>query len=206
MPATATMETAHGMEEAPPKMEEKPEWWASTATLGLMGFGLTTILAGLTVGAWIGAGATFSMALFFGGAAQIIAGIIALRKGNMFAGSAFTSYGAFWWAFVWLNTTYSTLATHYDAPAFFFVWMLFTLTFLICAWKHGIGVFLVFLTLWLAFVLLTINAWEQAAGSPLSKGAMQGIGGEIVLTGLLAWLTATADLANWNFGRKVIPI
>jgi uncharacterized protein len=206
MPATASMESAHGMEEAPPKVEEKPEWWASSATLGLMGFGMTTVLAGLTVGKWTGAGATLSMALFFGGVAQIIAGIIALRKGNMFAGTAFASYGLFWWAFVWVNTTYATAATPYDYPAFFFVWMLFTLTFLICAWKHGIGVFLVFLTLWLAFVLLTINAWETAAGSPLSKGVLQGIGGEIILTGLLAWLTATADLANWNFGRKVIPI
>jgi uncharacterized protein len=206
MQASATMETAHGMQEAPPKMEEKPEWWASSATLGLMGFGLTTILAGLTVGAWIGAGALFSMALFFGGTAQIIAGIIALRKGNMFAGTAFTSYGAFWWAFVWVNTTYATYANHYDASAFFFVWMLFTLTFLFSAWKHGIGVFLVFLTLWIAFILLTINAWETAAGSPLSKGVMQGIGGEIVLTGLLAWLTATADLTNWNYGRKLLPL
>jgi succinate-acetate transporter protein len=64
----------------------------------------------------------------------------------------------------------------------------------------------VFLTLWIAFVLLTIMAWEAGAGSPLTKGTLQGIGGEIVLTGLLAWLTGTADLANWNFGRKVIPI
>jgi uncharacterized protein len=206
MPATASMETAHGMEEAPPKVEEKPEWWAASATLGLMGFGLTTILAGLTVGGWIGAGGTFSMALFFGGSAQIIAGIIALRKGNQFAGTAFVGYGAFWWAFVWLNTTYATYANHYDAAAFFFVWMLFTLTFLLSAWKHGIGVFLVFLTLWIAFILLTIMAWESAAGSPLSKGTLQGIGGEIVLTGLLAWLTATADLTNWNYGRKLLPL
>lgn len=206
MPATATMDTAHGMQEAPPKMEEKPEWWASSATLGLMGFGLTTILAGLTVGGWTGAGGTLSMALFFGGTAQIIAGIIGLRKGNMFAGTAFTSFGAFWFAFVWLNTTYATAATAYDAPAFFFVWMLFTLTFFLVSWKHGIGVTLVFLTLLIAFALLTVNSWETAAGTALSKSAMQGIGGEIVLTGLLAWLTATADLVNWQFGRKLIPI
>lgn len=206
MPATATMESAHGMQEAPPKVEEKPEWWASTGTLGLMGFGLTTVLAGLSVGKWIGADALFSMALFFGGVAQIIAGIIALRKGNMFAGTAFTSFGLFWWAFVWVNTVYTTDGNAYDGAAFFFVWMLFTLTFLVCSWKHGIGVFLVFLTLWIAFILLTIDAWDGGAGHALSTGALQGIGGEIVLVGLLAWLTATADLMNWNFGRRVVPI
>lgn len=206
MPATGNMETAHGMLDAPPKVEEKPEWWASTGTLGLLGFGMTTMLAGLAVGGWIGAGALLSMALFFGGSAQVIAGVIALRKGNMFAGSAFTSYGAFWFAFAWLNTTYAAAGTAYDAPAFFFVWMMVTLTFFLVSWKHGIGVFLVFLTLLIAFALLTVNAWEVAAGTALAKSAMQGIGGEIILTGLLAWLTATADLVNWQFGRKVLPI
>jgi succinate-acetate transporter protein len=206
MQASATMETAHGMQDAPPKMEEKPEWWASTGTLGLMGFGLTTILAGLTVGKWIGADAVLSMALFFGGGAQIIAGIIELRKGNMFAGTAFTSYGSFWFAFAWLNTTYAALSNGYDPAAFFFVWALFTLTFFMVSWKHGIGVTLVFLTLLIAFILLTVNAWETAANTPLMKSAYEAIGAEIVITGLLAWLTATANLVNWQFARKILPI
>ncbi|MGP8072985.1 MAG: acetate uptake transporter [Thermoplasmata archaeon] len=204
------METAHGMQEAPPKVEEKPEWWASSATLGLMGFGTTTILAGLSVGGWISFGALLSMAIFFGGSAQIIAGVIALRKGNMFAGTAFLSYGAFWLAFNTLVTSYvvpaSALTNGYDVSAFFFVWMLFTLSFFINSFKHGWGITAVFLTLLIAFGLLTWRWWEVGAGTVVSMGTLQAIGGEIILTGLLAWFVGTADLTNWNYGRKLIPV
>ncbi len=209
--AGQTMETAHGLEEAPPKVEEKPEWWASPATLGLLGFGMTTILAGLNVGGWIPAGAVLSMAIFFGGLCQLIAGVIGLRKGNMFA-TAFACYGAFWLAFDWLNVnvTYPTGTTvsaiYYGVAAFMFVWFLVTLTFTISAPKHGIGITLVFVTLLIAFALLTWMFDTLAAGNTVSHATSQGIGGEIVLTGLLAWLVATADLTNWNYGRKVIPI
>jgi uncharacterized protein len=207
MPATETMETARGMEEAPVRAEEKPEWWASPGTLGLLGFGITTILAGLFVGGWIkSAGTVLSMALFYGGAAQFLAGVIAFRKGNMFAGSAFCSYAMFWWAFNWINVQPAYAPTDYGVAAFMFVWMLVTLTFLLSAWKHGIGVFLVFLTLWIAFILLTIEFYQLGGGTVPSTGEMQAIGGEIVVTGVLAWLTATADVTNWNYGRRILPL
>jgi uncharacterized protein len=207
--AGQTMESAHGMEEAPPKVEEKPEWWASPATLGLLGFGTTTILAGLFVGGWIKTpSAVLSMAIFFGGIAQIFAGIIGIRKGNMFA-TAFACYGAFWLAFYWLNTAAwagSASNLNYAVAAFMFVWFLVTLTFTLSAPKHGIGVTLVFVTLLIAFALLTWLFDTIAGGNAVSTGTSQGIGGEIILTGLLAWYVATADLTNWNYGRKILPV
>jgi len=215
MPATATMESAHGMEEAPPKVEEKPEWWASPATLGLMGFGTTTILAGLQNGGWIPSGVLLAMAIYFGGAAQVIAGVVALRKGNMFAGSAFTGYGMFWLAFNWYLTSPNGLASDalskttafgYGIAAFTFVWFLFTLAFLINAPKHGWGITAVFLTLTIAFLLLTVQWWNVGAGTALSLNDLKGIGGEIILTGLLAVYVAYADLTNWNYGRKILPV
>jgi uncharacterized protein len=208
MPApAATMETAHGMTEAPPRVEEKPEWWASPATLGLMGFGLTTMLAGLTVGQWIPGGALLSSAIFFGGLCQLFAGLIALRKGNMFGGTAFTGYGAFWLAFWYLNTQIPVGATNgYDAAAFDFIWFMFTLAFVLNVWKHGWGLTAVFVTLLVAFLLLLYLNWEAASGNLPAKSTFQGVGAEIILTGLLAWIVATADLTNWNMGRRVIPV
>jgi uncharacterized protein len=199
------MESAHGMQEAPPKVEEKPEWWASPGTLGLLGFGMTTILAGLNVGQWIGAGAVLAMAIFFGGIIQIIAGLIGLRKGNMFA-SAFACYGAFWLAFNWMLTSTAVPADLYGIAAFMLVWALVTLTFTISAPKHGIGVTLVFVTLLIAFFLLTWMFDTMAAGNTVAKSTAEGIGAEIILTGVLAWFVATADLTNWNYGRKIIPV
>jgi uncharacterized protein len=204
MSAGQTMETARGLMEAPPKVEEKPEWWASPATLGLLGFGMTTILAGLNVGGWIGAGAVLAMAIFFGGIAQVIAGLIGLRKGNMFA-TAFLCYGAFWLAFDWMLTSTAVPADLYGVAAFMFTWFLVTLTFTLSVPKHGIGLTLVFVTLDIAFLLLTWRFDVFAGGTIVAKSTLQAIGGEIILTGLLAWYVATADLTNWNYGRKILP-
>jgi len=210
------METARGMQDAPPRMEEKPEWWASPAVIGLMGFGLTTIIAGLSdlptpYGAGFGLGSNwdvFGMAMYFGGLIQIIAGIIGLRKGNLFAGSAFMGYGAFWLAFsaMLLNYFPGTTVAFYGIAGFAFVWMLFTLTFLINSMKHGWGIFFVFLFLFIAFILLVVQFFQMGGGHTPSKGEFWATGGEIILTGLTAWFVATADLTNWNYGRKVIPV
>jgi uncharacterized protein len=210
MAAGTTMETARGFEEAPPKVEEKPEWWASPATLGLFGFGMTTVVAGLTnlptpYSSGVTNSTVFPLAMAFGGSCQFIAGAIALRKGNMFAGTAFTGYGAFWWAFTLLLLWDTATPTLYGISAFAFVWMLFTLAFLINAPKHGWGIFMVFLLLWLAFVLLTVKFWMLGGGTTPSNTLDWVIGGEIVLTGLMAYYVGLADLTNWNYGRKIMP-
>jgi uncharacterized protein len=210
------------MEEAPPRVEEKPEWWASPAVVGLMGFGTTTMIAGLTnlptpYGAGFGGNwVVYGMAIAFGGIAQLIAGLIALRKGNMFAGSAFMGYGAFWIAFTLMLTTFTAQIPAVDAPAllygvagFAFIWMMFTFSFLINAPKHGWGIFMVFLFLFIAFILLVVKFWSLASGATTfnpDQGANWAVGGEIIFTGFIAWYVATADLTNWNYGRKVLPV
>ena len=203
-------------------MEEKPEWWASPAVVGLMGFGTTTMIAGLSnlptpYGAGFGGNwVVYGMAVAFGGIAQLIAGLIALRKGNMFAGSAFMGYGAFWLAFTLMLTSFTSQLPAADAPAIFygvagfaFIWMLFTFSFLINAPKHGWGIFMVFLFLFIAFILLTVKFFSIAAGQTTfnaDQSANWAVGGEIILTGFIAWYVATADLTNWNYGRKVLPV
>jgi uncharacterized protein len=214
------METATGMKEAPPTVEEKPEWWASPAVVGLMGFGTTTMIAGLTnlptpYGAGFGNNwVVYGMAIAFGGIAQLIAGLIALRKGNMFAGSAFMGYGAFWLAFTLMLTSFVAQAPAgapilYGVAGFAFIWMMFTFSFLINAPKHGWGILLVFLFLLIAFILLVVKFWSLASGATTfnpDQSANWAVGGEIIFDGLLAWYVATADLTNWNYGRKVLPV
>ena len=76
---------------------------ANPAPLGLMGFGMTTVLLNihnanpsvLPIGSMI-----LAMGIFYGGLAQIIAGILEFRKGNTFGVTAFTSYGLFWLSLV----------------------------------------------------------------------------------------------------------
>ncbi|MGC2359127.1 MAG: acetate uptake transporter [Thermoplasmata archaeon] len=208
------------MTEAPPRVEEKPEWWGTPAVVGLMGFGTTTMIAGLTnlpapfsngfANNWV----VFGMAAAFGGTAQFVAGVIALRKGNVFAGSAFIGYGSFWLAFTLMLTQFVSQAgttaissgvIFYGVSGFAFIWMLFTITFLINAPKHGWVLTGVFFFLVIAFLLLVIKFWQIGQGDTLSTGESWAIGGEIFFDGLLAWYLATADLTNWNWGRKVLP-
>ena len=75
---------------------------ANPAPLGLAAFALTTALlqGGNTA---ITEGSTrylvYSFALFFGGLAQLLAGMWEFKRQNTFGATAFTSYGAFWMSF-----------------------------------------------------------------------------------------------------------
>ena len=70
---------------------------ANPAPLGLMGFGMTTILLNLAnSGLFAFDVAILAMGIFYGGIAQIFAGLLEYKKGNTFGLTAFTSYGSFW--------------------------------------------------------------------------------------------------------------
>ena len=84
--------------------EQKPAF-ANPAPLGLIAFGLTTVILSI-INAGIlpkgGEPVVLPLAFVFGGLVQMIAGIMEFRTGNTFGTVAFLSYGAFWWWFVFL--------------------------------------------------------------------------------------------------------
>ena len=185
--------------------------WANPAVIGLMGFGVTTMVTGLANTGKLGL--TFNpilgLALVFGGAAQLIAGFVALNKGEIFAGSAFVAYGAFWMSLfamlTILPTMFSTPAGINDILAFWVMWTFITVSFAINAPKHGLGVTATFALLTVAFLLLDIQQWMKS-GNVTNTTYNVVMGWEIFLTGLVAWLTATAVLTNANYGRRLIPL
>src|SRR6195952_2560131 len=70
---------------------------ANPAPLGLLAFGMTTVLLNLhNAGFFEMSSMIFGMGIFYGGIAQVIAGIIEAKKNNTFGLTAFTSYGFFW--------------------------------------------------------------------------------------------------------------
>jgi len=175
--------------------------WANPAVVGLMGFALTTMATGLMVMGFWGPGPTFALALAFGGTAQFVAGIIDLRKGSIFGGSAFTSYGAFWWAVFIKDVLLPMLGIKVGAMAnagFALMWFLFTFAFLIASFRVGKLLSALFFLLWIAFGLLVVL--------PLGMVPAKPVGAEIFVTGLLAWYIAMAELVNTVYGRKVLPI
>ena len=177
------------------------EWWANPAVVGLMGFGTTTMATGLhNVGYW-NAGPTLALAIAFGGTAQFIAGVVDLRKGSIFGGSAFMSYGAFWWSLFALLHVQPAMGLKAGASeqfGFFFVWTLFTLAFCIASLAVGRFLSVLFWLLLLAFLLLD--------GVTLGIVSASLAGWEIFVVGLLAWYIATATLVNTVHDRKVLPL
>jgi len=218
------METMGGMGGGAPPMEAKPEAKSSTTVLGWLAFGAAFIMAGLAslptpygnsfgtgyqFGTYllIGGGSVYSLAVLFSGLGLLLAGFISLWKGHQFQGSAFAVYGLFWISFA---TALTAAPMAYSLSAFAFIFVLISLTFLISSMKHGWGTFFLFLLTTVAFILWLAEFWLVApsgtkAGS-LSSGMSWAVGGEFVLTGIVAWWGATAELANSTYGRKVLPM
>lgn len=141
---------------------------ANPVALGLMAFGMTTVLLSLmnlnVVDATLEGSFLMLMAVFFGGLCQLVAGWMAFRRGEMFAATAFSAYGSFWevMAFYWLLGPQSVglVATVSDRAlaSFLIVWGIFTFLMWILTFKHSWNLVWIFGTLWLAFFLLAAHA------------------------------------------------
>jgi succinate-acetate transporter protein len=181
---------------------------ANPAPLGLIGFGLTTVLlssinAGLLPAA--GEPVVIPLAMAFGGTAQLIAGIMEFRTGNVFGATAFTSYGAFWWWFALLilfgNNKLLDLSGATPAIGLcLLLWGVFTLGLWISTFRLSRLVFLIFLTLWIAFFLL-------GGGAVLGNPTLHMLGGWVgLICGALAMYGSFALVANATYGREVAPV
>jgi len=177
---------------------------ADPGALGLAAFALTTFVLSVANAGWIpdaGAGA-LALALFYGGIAQLLAGMWEFVKGNTFGAVAFTSYGSFWLA-VWFLLTNDALAKAAGADGlavFFLAWTIFTFYMTIGAIKASRIVLLVFIALLITFVLLTIGAFSGSATAT-------NIGGVVgLVTAVLAWYGSAASVINSTWGRTVLPI
>ena len=111
---------------------------ANPAPLGLIAFGLTTVLLNFhNAGFYELNSMILAMGIAYGGTAQVIAGVMEYKKGNTFATTAFGSYGLFWWSFVLLvilPALFPALKLTPDpasVAAYLFMWGIFTLVMFI---------------------------------------------------------------------------
>ncbi len=184
---------------------------ANPAPLGLMGFGMTTVLLNIHNAGFYGMNAMIlSMGFFYGGLAQVIAGMMEWKKGNTFGTTAFTSYGLFWLTLVGINLLpkieiYKGFATTpFPMAAYMFMWGLFTLVMFIGTLKGAKALSIVFLALAILFFLLAVafNLGVEGAGAGILKIA----GYEGIFTGLAAIYTGLGQVLNEAYGKKIIPL
>lgn len=180
---------------------------ANPAPLGLFGFGMTTVLLNLHNAGFFELNAMIlGMGIFFGGIAQIIAGIEEWKKNNTFGATAFTAYGSFWLTLVALvlipKTTFGAdFKSNETAMGFYLLmWGLFTLFMFIGTLKLNRALQTVFLTLVILFFLLAIGDFSG------SKGIRTFAGYEGILCGLSAFYAGAAQVLNEVYGRVVMPL
>jgi succinate-acetate transporter protein len=175
------------------------------APLGLLGFGMTTVLLNLHNAGFFGLGSMIlAMGIFYGGLAQIIAGIMEWKKGNTFATTAFCSYGLFWLTLVWLIVAPKlgiAEATTDDAmAAYLFMWGLFTFVMYIGTLKLNRALQVVFLSLAVLFFLLA--AKDMTGNVMIGRVA----GYEGIFCGFSAIYTGLAQVLNECYGKVVLPL
>jgi uncharacterized protein len=178
---------------------------ANPAPLGLFAFGMTTILLNLHgAGFYEMNSMILNMGLFYGGIAQVIAGIMESKKNNTFGFTAFISYGFFWLTLVGLivfpKLGWMAAPSSSAMIAFLIIWGIFTLLLFIGTLRLNRALQFVFGSLVILFFLLALgDATENAAIKTFT-------GYEGIICGASAVYTAIANLLNEVYGRVLLPV
>lgn len=178
---------------------------ANPAPLGLMGFGMTTVLLNLhNAGLYPLGSMILAMGIFYGGIAQIIAGAMEYRNGNTFGTVAFTSYGLFWFSLVGLlvfpKLGWAEAPEPVAMAAYLAMWGFFTAWMFVGTLKIGRGLQMVFGTLTVLFFLLAAGEFIESSAFATFTGI------EGILCGFSAIYVAIGSVWNELHGRTVLPI
>ena len=207
----ATISDQEGLASGRQQGESSMTGWvpANPAPLGLMGFGITTLVLSFVNANIVGGGpASFpivlGLAIAFGGTAQLLAGMWEFRTGNTFGAVAFSSYGAFWISFFFLvSFNVAQLPTTEVLSAlglYLWMWGIFTGLLFLCTFASPKALSLLFLLLTITFILLGIGNSGNDSGI-VHAGGYFGIA-----TGAVALYIATADIMQAVYKRPVLPV
>ena len=178
---------------------------ADPGPLGLAAFAMTTFALSLwNANVWSPAvNAALALALVYGGAAQVFAGMWEFARRNTFGALAFTSYGAFWISFYVLVKFIMPGVKPADAGTvvgvFLLGWTIFTAYMFISTFRLSVILVVVFGLLVVTFVLLTVGNFQSMSGW-VKAGGWFGIA-----TAAAAWYASFAGVTNETFGKTVLP-
>ena len=176
------------------------------APLGLLGFGMTTVLLNLhNAGFYELNSMILAMGICYGGAAQIVAGTMEWRKGNTFATTAFLSYGLFWLSLVVLlllaKLGWAAPSNDTAMAAYLAMWGLFTAVMFLGTLRLNRALQVVFGTLTILFFMLSMGDFTGA-----SPGFKHLTGYEGIFCGFSAIYAGLAQVLNELYGKIVLPV
>jgi hypothetical protein len=192
---------------APPPADPAAASIADPAPLGLAAFALTTFVLSMFNAGLVdakGEPIVVGLALAYGGAAQLLAGMWEFRKGNTFGATAFSSYGAFWlsfWAYVAFFAEGVPEANRGAAVGLYLIaWGIFTTYMWVASLRTNAAVALV-------FVLLAITFFVLGIGDAVGNDTISKLGGWLGLaTAVAAWYASFAGVTSFTFGRELLPV
>src|ERR1700751_5522823 len=179
---------------------------ANPAPLGLLGFGMTTVLLNLhNAGFYELNSMVLAMGICYGGVGQIIAGIMEWRKNNTFAATAFVSYGLFWLSLVTMiiltKLGWGAAANDTAMAAYLAMWGLFTLVMFIGTLRLHVAGQVVFGSLTILFFLLAIGDFTGAGPGFKEFTCYEGI-----FCGFSAIYAGLATVLNEIYGKVILPL
>jgi hypothetical protein len=180
----------------PPKM-------GNPAAVGLAAFGMTTLLLQFHALGLMGLGPVIWTGVFFGGIAQVCAGLQEHKNGNNFGYSVFTSFGCFWLGFCGMSVASKLglfAVSKTDVGWFLVAWTLYSAIMTVGALRISKAMTVAFVTLMIGLVLLDIEHF----------------GGSEQLAVVAAWALVVCVASVWYmmahivfhdlFGRDVLPV
>ncbi|QBC43190.1 acetate uptake transporter [Iodobacter fluviatilis] len=188
-----------------PQSHHTQDQTANPAPLGLLGFGMTTVLLNLhNAGAIELSAMILAMGIFYGGIAQVIAGILEWKKGNTFGTVAFTSYGMFWLTLVALlilpKLGLAESASVNSMTAYLTMWGIFTAFLFIGTLKLNKATQFIFGSLTILFALLAVGDYTGSATIKQIAGI------EGIVCGASAIYAAMAQILNEMYGKTIMPL
>lgn len=195
---------------APPGIADPPAppGIADPAPLGLAGFAMTTFILSFLNANIIkesaGGNVVLGLALFYGGTAQLLAGMWEFKRGNTFGATAFASFGAFWLSF-WAIERFAVRGSdaHQTIGLFLFSWFIFTGYMTVAALRTNLAVLAVFVLLTITFLFLAIGAWQNTVPGPASMTKVGGYFG--IATAIAAWYASFAGVVNETHRKQLLP-
>jgi succinate-acetate transporter protein len=190
---------------------------ADPGPLGLAAFAGTTFVLSLVNAGLVGDKSLVgggllplvaALALAYGGAAQLLAGIWEFRTGNTFGAVAFCSYGAFWISFYFIVQAAGAVAKNElfsGLGLYLWMWGIFTTYMFVASLRTTGAVAVVFLLLAITFIILGIGNSALAGTTNVTNGTIK-LGGYLgIVTAIAAWYASFAAVLNSTFGRTLMP-
>ena len=190
-----------------PEVMAKPSGWANSGPLCLIAFAAVTFMISLVNAKGVSNAVVpmvISTGLIFGGATQLVGGLIQIRTGNTLNGALFSTFGGFWVVLAayleWFSKAVPASQAGHATGLLLYTFAVIAAMFLLVSFRTTIASMLALSNLVATLLLL-------AAGNYGGHATLLHIGGVtgMILAGQALYM-AGAEISEYAYGESVLPL